>query len=395
MTSGIFSPSPRVFRVLLRGITAGLVLLSVAMAAQGLRHAWSLDGDVDMQSRLAEYSAFRQGVYPTRSIETQIPAGMRVPTTVYPPYALPMFAPFFEPFGKLQGRIVVEVLSLLSLIAMAAYGHRLLRDRGPAAAGLGAVAALAISGNGNTLALGQFSILCAGALLMQIVALERGRPLAAGVWWAVAMLKPQVGLAFAGLFIVRREWRGLACGLAILLVLSLLACWWTGVSPLAVFGYWTFKMNMRFAAPSSIPGRVAEAIGVHPRLLHLATAFLLVLVPLWAPKRVPAALADPLTVGGFASILGGTLLYHLFYDNVMMFPLLFVALAAAAHSPTPGRLAIAAILGLSLWTPERLLASLPLGWLVRPVTWVACGASLVAASVTTRSSIGELLRRRR
>lgn len=391
MTSATFQPTPRVAHGLLRGITIGLVVFTIAMAAKGMHHAWMLDGDVDMRSRFKEYSAFRQGIYPNRSIETHIPADVRVPTSVYPPYALPMFALFFEPFGKLQGRIVLELLSLLSLIAMAVYGHRLLRDRGPAAARLGAVAALAISGNGNSLALGQFSILCAGALLMQIVALERRRPLAAGAWWAVAMLKPQIGLAFAGLFLARREWRGLAFGLAMLVVLSLVACWWTEVSPLAIVRHWTSKMNMQFAATSSMPGRVAEAIGVQPRVLHLGCALLAIVVPLFAPKGTATVLTEPLRGAGLASILGGTLLYHLFYDNVMMFPLLFVGLAAAARSPTLGRLAIAAMLGLSLWIPEQLIGSLPYGWLVRPVTWIVCSTALVAVSRKASVSFGDRL----
>jgi len=381
MTSGGFRPTPRLARIALRCLTLGLVLFSLAMAVKGLRRAWLFDGDMDMQTRVAEYAAFRQGIYPTPPVETHIPAGMRVPYTVYPPYALPMFAVFFEPFGKVQGRIVIELLSLVSLIAIAVYGHSLLRDWGPAAAGLGAVAALAISGNGNAIALGQFSILCAGALLMQIVSLERGRPLAAGVWWAVAMLKPQIGLAFAGLFLVRREWRGLACGLGILLALSLAACWWTEVSPWSIVNHWMFKMSMRFANSTSMPGRVAEALGIRPRILHLAAALLLAIVPLMIPKGGLQLRTDPLLLGGIASILGGTLLYHLFYDNVMMFPLLFVALTAAARSPTPGRLAIAAVMGFSLWLPEQLINSLPLAWLVRPSLWVACGGGLIASAV--------------
>ena len=105
-------------RVAIRCLAIGLLLFSPAMAGNGLRHAWMFDGDGDMQVRVAEYAAFRQGIYPTRQVETEIPAGMRVPYTVYPPYALVMFVPFFEPFGKLQGRIVIELHSLVSLFTV-------------------------------------------------------------------------------------------------------------------------------------------------------------------------------------------------------------------------------------------------------------------------------------
>jgi hypothetical protein len=388
MTSGGFRPTPRLAHMALRCLTLGLVLFSLAMAVKGLRRAWLFDGDMDMQTRVAEYAAFRQGIYPTPPVETHIPAGMRVPYTVYPPYALPMFAVFFEPFGKVQGRIVIELLSLVSLIAIAVYGHNLLRDWGPAAAGLGAVAALAISGNGNAIALGQFSILCAGALLMQIVSLARDRPLAAGAWWALAMIKPQIGLAFAGLFLVRREWRGLACGLGILVGLSLAACWWTEVSPLALVNHWLFRMNMGFAESYSLAGRLAAALGVQPRIVHLGATGLLALatgVLMARTRRGGGGTdADPLVLGGIAALLGGVLFYHPFYDNSMMFPLLFIALAAAARRPTPGRLAIAAVLGFSLWLPEQLIAYLPLAWMVRASAWIACSVALIAVSQTAR-----------
>lgn len=369
---------PRLSQAAIRCLTVGLALFTFAMFAKNLRHAWLLDGDVDMQTRVAEYAAFREGVYPTRPIESDIPQGMKVPYTVYPPYALVMFVPVFEPFGKLQGRVIIELLSLVSLVAIAAYGHRLLRDSGPAAAGLGAVAALAISGNGNAIGLGQFSIISAGALLMQIVMLERGRPLAAGAWWAAAMLKPQIGVAFAGLFIVRREWRGLALGSGILAGLSLAACWWTEISPAALIDYWLLRMNVGFAEGYSMPSRLAAALGVHPRAMHLGlAALLLVLVPVLYFKRFEAAArVEPLVLAAFAAVLGGSLLYHLFYDNVMMFPLLFVALAAAARQPTPGWILMAAAVGASLWIPQRVLEWMHGEWLLRPGIWTACGVTL-------------------
>ena len=371
----------------IRWFTAGLLLLSLAMTAKGLRQAWVLDGDMDMQTRVAEYAVFRQGVYPTRRLEPDYPVDLDMPHTVYPPYALTMFAVFFEPFGKVQGRIIIELLSLVSLIAIGGYGYRLLRDAGPAAAGLGGVAAWAISGNGNALALSQFSILCAGALLMQITALERGRPLAAGAWWALAMLKPQIGLAFAGLFLARRKWRGLLFGLGILGALSLIACWWTEVPPLAVIDFWLFRMNMLFASETSLAGRLSEALGVSPRMLHVAAGGVMLaaiaLLMAREPRRIDFG-AEPLFQGGTASLVGGVLLYHLFYDNAMMFPLLFSIFAVAGRRPTAGRLAIALCMGLSLWVPQQLIDLCPLPWLIRPSAWVACYLATIAVTAGDR-----------
>lgn len=372
-------------RAAIRCLTVGLTLFTLFMFAKNLRHAWMFDGDADMQARVAEYAVFRQGIYPNRTLEPEVPQGRRVPYSVYPPYALVMFVPFFEPGGKVQGRVVIELLSLVSLVAIAAYGYRLLRDSGTAAASLGVVAALAISGNGNVIGMGQFSIICAGALLMQIMMLERDRPLAAGAWWALAMLKPQIGVAFAGLFIARREWRGLALGIAVLGALSLAACWWTEVSPLALIEHWTQHMYVGFAEGYSMPSRLAAAVGIHPRVMHLGlAASLLVLVPiLFASRLIPATRVDPLFLAAIASMLGCSLLYHLFYDNIMMFPLLFAAFAAAAHRPTPGRIAIAAAVGVSLWVPQRVLEWVHGEWLLRPAVWAACAAALFLVRART------------
>ena len=101
--------------------------------AKGLHQAWLNNGDFDMRSRVSEYTSFRQGVYPNRALEGNS-APDSVPYSVYPPYALPMFTVFFEPGGKLQGRILIEILSLASLVVIGIYGFRELNFAGPALA---------------------------------------------------------------------------------------------------------------------------------------------------------------------------------------------------------------------------------------------------------------------
>jgi hypothetical protein len=49
----------------------------------------------------------------------------------------------------------------------------------------------------NALAQGQFSILCMGLIVGQLVLLENGRHLGAGICWALATIKPQIALPFA------------------------------------------------------------------------------------------------------------------------------------------------------------------------------------------------------
>lgn len=379
-------------RVAIRGLIALLIGLSAVVYAHGFRQTWLLDCDCDMQERLEEYRWFRQGVYPARQLEPDLPRGLRVRYTVYPPYALTMFVPYFEPFGRIQGRIMIQVLSLAGLAAIAVHGFRLLRPAGIDAAVLGAMAAVAIPGNGTALAVGQFSIVCVGCVLLQMVFLDRGRPLAAGTCWALAMLKPQIGLPFGLLFLVRREWRGLALGIAILAGLSLAACWWTDVSPWAVVDYWVFRMNTGFAATTSVSGQIADATGIDSRFIHLGIAVLLLLAPLLVLGATRFSIqADTLTVAAVAGLLGSVLLYHRAYDHLMMFPLLFVALIRAARRPTAWHLGIAAVMASSLWLPQKLVRDLPCEWLLRPALWTACAGALLVGRRRVETAVGSTL----
>lgn len=369
-------------------LAVALAISSLGTVTTGLVNAWVLDQDADMRSRLVEYTWFREGLYPNRWLEPGVPGAARMPYTVYPPYSLTMLVPFFEPFGKPQGRIVILVLSLAGLATIAAYGFRLLRPAGTAAALVGALAAAAVRANSGALANGQFSLICAGFVALQMTMLDRGHPLAAGLCWALAMLKPQIGLAFAALFIMRREWRGLALGLAILVALSLAACWWTSTSPWDVCDYWLYRMSMRFAAATA-PGRLAEAMKLTPRVVHFGGAVLLGLMPLAALARGRSTRllgADTLTVAAAAALLGRILLYHGVYDDIMVFPLLLLALVEAARRRTTLHLLIAAAMGMSLWLPYRLTRDVPQAWLLRPMIWSVCAAIMFGCALRTAAA---------
>lgn len=382
-------PLPMVRTGVVHAVTAALLLLALAMAIKGVRSTWWIGGEIDMDARFVEYSSFRLGVYPNRRVETEIPAGFKVPYSVYPPYSLAMFAVFFEPFGRIQGRLFIQLTSLAALIAIGAYGHRLLRDGGPAVAALGAVATAAISGNSNAIALGQSSITLCGAVLMQIVSLERGRPLAAGAWWALAMLKPQIGLPFIALFIVRREWRGLATGVGILAGLSLFACLWTEISPVAITRFWLTSMGMRFTDSTSLADTIAVALGIPSRWLYLSAAATLVIVPFLIPRRLVRGFrADPLLIAAIAALIGRVILYHRFYDNAMMFPLLFAMLSSAVSRRTKRSVALAAAMGLSLWVPQVLLDDLPTGDMLRTVVWITCAVAWLTEQRGEESTAG-------
>jgi hypothetical protein len=379
-----------------------LTLLAAAVLAKGAWTAWAHHNDGDMLQRAQEYDCFRRGIYPNRAIEgPATPTG--TPYSVYPPYALPMFALFFEPGGWLQGRIFVQGLSLAALLAMGQFGWRTMRLHGgdTAWAAVGGVAAAAIGGNCSALARGQFSIICVGLIVAQIVLLERGRVAAAGLCWSLAMLKPQIALPFALLFLVDRQWRGLLVGLAILACLSLFSCWWTDVSPRTVARHWLFDMPLQFteSANNVGPATISKWLGISPRFgqlvalgtLVLTLVALAVLAALgrgraaaWLAQRKPGAAAwavagrDMLPVAAICGLLGELFMYHFHYDNVMLFPAVLCLLAMACATPSWRTISAAAVLGSTVWLPQSAFDAFPALALLRAAVWVVSCVALVA-----------------
>jgi len=342
-------------------------LLSAVNVGRGLFRAREPEARGDLVHRETEYSLFRLGIYPD---------------TVYPPYVFPMFAAFFEPGGLRQGAVIVECASLAALVLIGWYGVRELRFGGPALASVGAVTASACAGVVGCLWVGQFSLLCVGFLVAQILCIERGRAGAAGLCWALAMIKPQIALPFALLFLRDRQWRGLLVGGAVLVGLTLFACAWTDVSPLRLIHHFAFRESLRWTANDGTfgPGVMAKALRLKPRDMQVAVvaaAGLLGAAGLWA-MRGRVGSFDLLPLAGACGLLGEVLFYHRAYDHVMLTPAVFAALARAAARPTPASVALAVILPATVWLPNRLVVAVPYGALGMAAVWAAAAVVMRA-----------------
>jgi len=354
-------------------------LLSAFNVGRGLFRAREPEARGDLVYRETEYSLFRQGIYPDARLAGR--AAQRV-YTVYPPYVFPMFAAFFEPGGMRQGAVIVECASLAALVLIGWYGVRELRFGGPALASVGAVTASACAGVVGCLWVGQFSLLCVGFLVAQILCIERGRAGAAGLCWALAMIKPQIALPFALLFLRDRQWRGLLVGGAVLVGLTLFACAWTDVSPLRLIHHFAFRESLRWTADDGTfgPGVMAKALRLRPRDVQVAVvaaAGLLGAAGLWA-MRGRVGSFDLLPLAGACGLLGEVLFYHRAYDHVMLAPAVFAALARAAARPTPASIALAVILPATVWLPNRVVAAVPYGALGMTAVWAVAAAVLLA-----------------
>lgn len=303
------------------GLAIFLMLGGVAYLGKGLHDAWQAR-DRDLQDRAREYAEFERQVYPDIRLP-QADYTMPKAHTVYPPYALPMFAVFFCTGNFETARVLLQILSLAALLAMMHQGTRILSEQGWQAGFLGAALAVAFYGNYTALAWGNFSIIVMGLIVLQTHMLQRDKQALAGICWAFAMIKPHIALSFALLFILRRQWTGLGLGLGLLAALSMGAFWWTGVSATdfgeagPTGGKLLFVKDNNYSA-----GFWISALGINPRtatfislILLACVAMLLILFDL----RKRLNLSD---ASGVLSMLGFVLFYHRYYDNMMLFPLI-------------------------------------------------------------------------
>jgi len=380
-------PSPRARRLALLGLLGLLALYAGYVLGGGLLASLHHSG-ADLLVRAREYAAFQRGIYPLAGLAEGPQAG-DVPTTVYPPYAVLLFGLFFGLGGPAQAWPMVQGLSLISLGLISWIGWRSLRFAGPGAAWLGALAPLAISGNGNCLFHGQFSILCMGLVALEGLLLQRRRPLAAGLCWALAMLKPQIGLAFALPLLGRGNRRGLALGVALLVLLSALCLALTRLSPLRYLAVWGEPGLLQFTRRGSVslmglvgPAALALVLGIGLGLgLLLSRGRARAAARLERPLRSGNGSApDPmgwLRLQGLAAVLGALGFYHLNYDNIMLYPALLAMLVLALRHPGCWTRGLATALALSLWFPVHLSADRAGPQALIALTWLLAGLTLL------------------
>jgi hypothetical protein len=142
---------------------------------------------------------------------------------VYPPQA----ALIFMPFSRLTFEHALAAWTLVTIglyLLFVWYAWRVARDQLPDAT-LVFAAAIGFPPFWQTVMNGQGTILILGSFFLAWLALERKWHFLAGAALGLLAIKPQFGLPFATIVIVRREWRMLA-GAAASVAAQSLAVWW-------------------------------------------------------------------------------------------------------------------------------------------------------------------------
>ncbi|MFM1800360.1 MAG: hypothetical protein RLZZ117_2638 [Cyanobacteriota bacterium] len=365
---------------------ATLALLAFLAISKGLVLGWS--NAKDLRERFQEWQVFRAGHFPMGGIYGgHPPPGMR--SSPYPLWAIPLFGLLFHPWGLHQGILTIQVFSLLSLALIAWIGYRTMRPHGIVAGWCGALAPLAISGNANALAVAQFSIICMGLVFLEWQHLLQRQPRAAGLCWALAMIKPQIALLHGTpLAFQRGQKGGLWAGLLALALLSVVALLATGLSPLTY--------SKRFFL---LMGKVQDDSGWNLTLqlsqggwglwLGVGASLLALLIVLgrrsvlrpWTTAAL-RRLGDPqrwMIQAGLCSLLGYLGFYHRSTDHIMLAPALLAMADLSWRERRMGVAVLSALLGVSLWTPARLILVSPVLPVLQGLAWFLSALVLAVA----------------
>lgn len=349
----------------------------------------------DLQQRYDEWRLFRDSIYPDANLAGEEAKSLPYfRTSVYLPFALPMFGALFSFGGFLQGKLVILIGSLISLAWIATIGWHFLRPWGSRAGWLGALAPLAIMGNSLAISIGQFSIICMGLLSLQWVLLRQDRQLHAALCWAVAMIKPQIALFYALPMLRVQRLSALAVSSGLLLGLSAAALLYTSTPPAALIASW-FGTLEEFVAGHN-KNILAELL---PWLRN--TSLSLLLIPLSAAGLACLSLGnrlarraetspgtDLLDLAGLCAILGYVSFYHVLYDKIMLYPALLACLRINFLNPRAWNIVLTVLMAATVWMAQKVLETVPNYTAVQSLIWSIVGVVLVLRITRPENKLG-------
>lgn len=363
-----------------------LFLGGTAYLIKGARLPWTADNDGDMQKLRTEYILFEKGAYPHRFVAEAAGFSGVESYAIYPPYTYPMLAAVFWPRSLEGARVIFQILTAAALVFLMYYGAKELAFAGRPALLLGAAIPYAMTGNCSAVALGQFTIICVAFLALQILLLKRDQPVLAGICWAFAMLKPQIGVTFALLFLVGPKWRGLFAGGLTLTALTAFAFWWTNVHPLDFWTHGVASHQLKFIDElHQGAGLWITGLGINPQLAVLVGLLLIgaasVAVLLHPFVRSHLTIE---TAAAAAAVLSMTFIYHRHYDNLLLVFLLLPLVAATLRHKGWLLYSATTFLALIVYTPAGVLSKL--GQIAFVTDWFVFAIPIAACAVLLLSS---------
>jgi hypothetical protein len=356
---------------MLLGVSAVLLLLSTAWLTRGFKHLVVDDFRIDLSSRWREQRYIYKGQNPNdlgaAAGATEFgwplpdcPRDRRIDPDIgpiyhwegcYPGWSYFTGAAFVLPTNFKITRLYFGFLNVLALAVTSVWAYGIGRPHGAAGGVLLAASVLAVSTNYNTLNMGQYSLIVNGLLVGAYYFLvAKPRPVAAGVLYGLAAIKPHMSALFALVFLVRKQWTLLATTACYMVFASL--CIWelSKTDPLEMLTQAVaagtgrgsnggscslLSVLLKFGVDRAFATRVSTVVGL------IAAGWLM-----WIWRNAPL-----LTLFAIAATIGRLWTYHHEYDDVMLIFLL-VALGQAMFIRNSTWTSFGFfIVGAALWCP--------------------------------------------
>ncbi len=368
----------------LKSLLVGMVvLLAVLRGASELTGRGRIYWHLDLRTLYREQTAFYRGTYPHVAAAPTAENGTRLRSD-YPPYAFALFIPWLPPGLSLTSiELWFTLCQSAAVIIVASWAWRTGSKVSISAALFLALGILAMTGLRADLVFGNVALLTTAMLVGLYIGIERGRWSCAAACWAGAMLKPQMGWAFAWLFLNPRGWKQLVTVGAALAVLAFAACRWTEVGLSQALGgglasSWTAILHV--SERYSLVTLLATA-GVSPALAVLGSAMIGSAVIAW---KLHGDLVGSSALHRFAfvALVNRICAYHNVCDDLLLvFPLVWLGQRVWVNNRPIDFCALIA-LGVSIWAPTTAF-SLPGTKVFVVALWIA-----LAAWMSTGAQVG-------
>jgi hypothetical protein len=266
---------------------------------------------------------------------TAVEPDLGIPTPGYPPWAYGTGIIFMWSPDRFVVRLCFAALNLVFLGVIASWNFRLGGGRWEIAFALMAVS-LSADCLCATLAVGQLGVLVVGSLLAAGWCDERDRPVLAGLFLGVALIKPTLSFPFLLPFLLKRRWTALFIAGAYTAVASAIVWALVQTDPLTMLVqmqtaavdwgtiYYTSPIDSNDGAVAIDPVGMLKQFGVSPKLaLQISPAISLAIsfVLMWFWRH-----GSMMVLFAVASVTGRLWVGHNHYDDLIV---LFVAFALA------------------------------------------------------------------
>ena len=303
----------------------------------------------DLAQLYGDQTSFYHGIYPHAAVAP----GETARLTAYPPFSFPLFLPWLPPgLGWRGAQVWFTFCQILATAVVVGFAWRRGREAGRGLGWLLAGGVLAMTGLRADLLFGNCAVLMTATLVWLHAETERPRPAGIAAAFVASMMKPQMGWLF-GLLLFRPRLGRVVWAVTGALVLSTLAaCAWTGVSPWRIVQSHFTGDLLAFVTDDD---RHSLAVGLRSAGLSatwaLAVAALAGVACTIGALRTRLAAADTLTRFAFVSLVNRICTYHNACDDLLLvFPLIWLGRSAWRDDKWAAWMAFL-LLGATVWAP--------------------------------------------